>query len=285
MLLKVFKHDFKTAARFEVPALIAVLCATVLGCLDISLLINITGRSTEDASAFEIISVLVSTLGIYFVFMAVASAASIMALMLYYRFYKSMIKDEAYLTLTLPVSPTKLLFGKLFSAMLWMTIAGTAVVLSLGAIFACAIAVSGESFPMQEITEAFDELFSELNISAVNWVWMVILAIVASFENMLQVFMAILFAGSIVKKYKGLAAVGMVFGINFAVSSIMQVVPYFLAIPFGLLLEDANGAINPNGIDIYLQINIWIMIVLYAALAVLFFFLSRYFIKNKVNLE
>ncbi len=281
MLLKVFKHDFKTAARFEVPVLIALLCATVLGCLDLILLIT-TAQNGEPSSFLEIISVFVSMIGIYFVLLAIASAASVMALMLYYRFYKSMIKDEAYLTLTLPVSPTKLLLGKLFSAMLWMAIAVAAVILSFSVITACALAVSGATLPVQEITGEFEELFRELNLSAFNWVWIVLLAIVASFENTLQVFMAILFAGSIVKKYKGIAAVGMVFGINFVVSSITQIVPYILAIPFGAALEGANPS---NYMNMYLQLNIWIMIVLYAALAVAFFFLSRHFIKNKVNLE
>ena len=130
MLLKVFKHDFKTASRYELPVLIGLLLATVIGCVDVFILSAVVNGSRENNVFVTMIGSIVGSLGMLLGFIAVAAGGSIMVFMLYYRFYKSMVTDEAYLTLTLPVSPTKLLLGKLFSALLWMLISAVATALS-----------------------------------------------------------------------------------------------------------------------------------------------------------
>ncbi len=279
MLLKVFKHDFKTASRYELPVLIGLLLATVIGCVDVFILSAVVNGYRVNNVFVTMIGSIVGSLGMLLGFIAVAAGCSIMVFMLYYRFYKSMVTDEAYLTLTLPVSPTKLLLGKLFSAFLWMLISAVATAISFCAIFSCVTSIVEEA---PSIFQIFSDAYRSMGFTVGNLITYIICAVVTSVSGLLQVFMAILFAGSVAKKHKALAAIGLVFGINFVVSTVSQIISAIISVITAIGSQTSSAALESI---LFIDTNVWIQTVISAGLGVLFFFLSRHLIKNKVNLE
>ncbi len=273
MLLKLFKHDFKACARYEVPVLFAILGATLIGCIEV--FIMSMSMKKDDMSALGGIGTVTGTLGLMLVVISFAVAATVMTVMLYLRFYKSMVTDEAYLTLTLPVSPSAIIWAKLLSAMLWSFIASLAIILAGCILVFCAFAFSGALADLPNPAE----VFSQLPIDVVTVIIFILLSVVTLAESFLQVYMAILFGGSVVRKNKALAAVGMVFAINFATNTVLSIVSAFTN--YGYLGFISNTAAVTGSINGFLLIQLG----LYAVLAVVFFLITHYFVSKKVNLE
>jgi len=281
MLLKVFKHDFKTCARYEVPILFGLLGATVLGIIDI-FLISLSVSDFALIGTLEGVGAMLGSLGLMFVIIAISAAASVMLFMVYYRFYKSMITDEAYLTLTLPVKPHALILGKLLSAVVWYAISMVAIaaslvliLLSAGMIFAEEVYEIIEFFKM--FGGYFGELIDILELDAGTAILSVLGTVVGAVSGLIQIFFSILFAGSLVKKHKALCAVGMVLGINLVVNSITQTI--LQVMNFGSLMLELSS------FGVYMNIQLVVQLVLQLVLGVVFYFLSCHFIKHKVNLE
>lgn len=281
MLLKIFKHDFKTCARYEVPILLALLGATVLGVVDL-FLISLSVKDQISSDTIEGIGAVLGMMGLMFVIFLISAAASVMMFMIYYRFYKSMITDEAYLTLTLPVKPSSLITGKLLSALVWYVISIAAIVASFviivtsgGLMFAEGLEGIAEFFA--ELGYAFGDLIEILELGSGSAVLFAATMVVGAVSGLLQIFFSILFAGSIVKKYKALCAVGMVLGINFVVSSISQTILSVANISSSFILEMSFGS--------FMNLQLGVQLVIQIALGVAFYFLSCHLVKHKVNLE
>jgi len=103
--------------------------------------------------------------------------------------------------------------------------------------------------------------------------------VVSSVSQILQVFTAILFGASVVRRYKALAAVGMIFVINFAVNLINSV--------FGFT---AGGMISsPDGMTVQIGTGFTAMMisqtVILAVIAVVCWIASAWLMKNRVNLD
>ena len=279
MVLKLFKHDFKRIAKYGVPCLTALLCVTILGCINTSLLCSsvdgermISGRETA--------AVYLSITGIFGVVAAIFAVACVMAIVIYYRFYKSFVSDEAYLTMTLPATPTQIIISKLLSAVTWNIIVGAAIIVSCVANVFCSPMITGE----------FHEIFH--SISEIEWnapgalyiILSVILTLVSAVEGLLQVFAAILVGASLSNRHKGIAAIGAVIVANMIVSFVLSIFntgvflrggfPYIIGI---LLTGKAEGA--------FLNFYIIVQIFLYIALSAVFFLISRHCISKNKCLE
>jgi hypothetical protein len=280
MLLKIFKHDFKTCARYEVPILFALLGATVLGIVDIMIFgSSVNAMNADSESILAGIGTIVGGLGWMFVYWAICITSSIMAFMIYYRFYKSMITDEAYLTLTLPVKPRTLITGKLLSSLLWMLIAGVACAAALILVFGGMI-----YYESAEIFIPSYQDWAEIGVTPLTGVILAVTGVVMAVSSTLQVFFAILFAGSIVKKYKALCAIGLVIGINSIVSTVMTV----LTVVGGALILSAlpmDALSEAQTVGLVFNVMLGVLCLLSAILGVVFFCISCHLVKHKVNLE
>ena len=288
MLLKVFKHDFKACVRYEVPILFALLGAVVLGCVNIVLL------APEIFQTSETISEITSTIGYFgliFVLIAMVAVALMMTFILYVRFYNSMATDEAYLTLTLPVKPSALIAGKLFSALLWSVISLAALALSVFVFLTTAVLVVAED--SINIFQIYGEFFVEVwdsivRIFAENG-WLAVLniieVVVGWVVGFLTIYFAILFASSFAKKHKILSAVSVVFGVNLVVSIVTSLIKNAVETS-GVFLGEADiiDMLLGNYKEI-LMFECGVDIVINILLGALFFWLSTFLIKKKVNLD
>lgn len=279
MFLKLFKYDFKACARYEIPVLLVILGATVIGCIDTAIICLLSGSSVDSLTGG--VGITVGIMGVFSAIMVCSIAAGIMTFLLYFRFYKSMVTDEAYLTLTLPVSPSQIIFAKLTSAMVWTLISGLAIIASFSSFVMCALTFTNGFDFFSEVFREFELIPLDFSLSISSVILILVLFFITAVESFLQAYMAILFGGSIARKHKALAAVGMMLLINFAVSSVASTITAFSNI------ELANAITGSNINSIHTSFNVYIIyqIVIYLVLSVVFFLISRYFISKKVNLE
>ena len=109
MLRKLIRHELRATGRVMGPMLLLVLAAAVGGNLS-------TNRLLEAKSG------VLHTLGIVLlaVFVLAIVAACILAFaLMVQRFYRNLLRDEGYLTMTLPVSVHEHIWAKLLTSLIW----------------------------------------------------------------------------------------------------------------------------------------------------------------------
>jgi len=122
MLRKLLKQEFRATGRGAVPLCLGMIGLSVLAAIAMVLL-----DRDNISSALNTISVIVIMIYMCGLF---ALAVGIVVIILE-RFYKSMLKEEGYLTMTLPVSLGKILTAKLICALVWYI---AAVVIAFAAV-------------------------------------------------------------------------------------------------------------------------------------------------------
>ena len=282
MLLKLFKQDFRASARFGVPLLIAIAAMTVLGCISTAVTVGNAGAESFETATnapFEEMLIFFGMGGLVLISFALAGAAAVMAVLLVVRFYRSTVSDEAYLTFTLPVTPAQILWAKLFNTVVWSLFSGLALFLAGAAILGTGVTAAGVA---EDFVNTFGELFAFLHSmvgqSGLTLFLCCLLGSAAFVSSYLMVFMAITFGSVIVRKHKALAAVGMIFVINFITSGITSVMQLVLLGDFTIKSVMYDGVFAINNFLISSTI-------LYTATAVIYFLVTRYMMEKKLNLD
>ena len=114
MLSKLLKHEFRATGRIGLPLCIGMIALSVLAAIALPLLNreNVSGIVTT-----------VSTVVIILYIMGFFALTIGVLVVILERFYKSILRDEGYLTMTLPTSLGKILSAKLICAVVWYAIA------------------------------------------------------------------------------------------------------------------------------------------------------------------
>ena len=283
MFLKLFKYDFKTSARFGVPILIAVAAAALLGTVNTAVTVSSVGKeSTFEAvtnAPFGEMLIFFGMGGLLLVSLALAIASAVMTVLLLVQYYRSTAADEAYLTFTLPVTPAQILWSKLLNTLVWSAFCGIALFLAGTAILGTGVTAAGiaKDF-VNTFAELFDFLDSFAGKSVLTVVLLCVLGAASAVSSYLMLFMAITFGSVIVRRHKALAAVAMIFVINFVmggITSVMQVI---------LLGDFTFKSLMYDGL---MPVNMFLIscTILYAALAVVYFLVTRYMLQKKLNLD
>lgn len=109
MLRKLIKHELRATGRMMGPMLLLVLVAAVGGNLS-------TYRLLEAQSG------VLNTLGVLLLtcfFIAIITSGVMAFALMVERFYKNLLRDEGYLTMTLPVSVHEHIWAKLLTSLIW----------------------------------------------------------------------------------------------------------------------------------------------------------------------
>lgn len=258
MVRKLIKHELIALFRIVyIPAIAAVALAVLLR---ISIAIN--GGSGETTVPWMIITLSMS-------YVCALSATSLVCFfMSVSRFYKSLFSGEGYMTLSLPVTASQLIWAKLLSALVVMLFGAVACILSALVFFiglpADFYASLGEffgglweaiSFAMQQEPLAVFEL--------------VLLGIVSVPAGILLCYLIISVAQMFtVKSRKGIMVLfffGGIFLLNILSSALLTP------------LIELTVNVSPH-------LVLWIFIVLISAVDVGSFFAVRYILTNKVNM-
>lgn len=253
-MVKMLKHELFALFRVLVFFAAAVIAFACLGRLMIYL------ETNKNEATLSVMFVM------FYVFAIFALIIAAFALGVS-RFYKTLFTGEGYMTLSLPVKSTSLIWAKLLSSIIAMAFATVVSVLSL-TIFL--IGVDPEI--IESISWGFSVAFDEIGAAIAAeplYFFEGLVTFVLSIPMSLLVFYALISLGQLFTAHR--KALTFVFFIAFYIAAQM-----FSLLCFAPIMSAAES-VSPH-------LAIWVLNVFIAAVDVGCFFLIRYILKNKVNL-
>ena len=145
MLRKLLKHEFRATGRVMLPLFLIVL-GTAVGA-------NLSVRVMMDTSN-KILNILGGLLVVAFV-LAIFGVCIMSVVVMVQRFYKNLLQDEGYVMMTLPVSVHQHIWSKLIVSAVWFAL--TLIVVGL----ACLI-MAADVGVIHQIAEGLGQLLGEL---------------------------------------------------------------------------------------------------------------------------
>lgn len=286
MFAKLLKHEFR-ATRGVVAILCAILLVSGLTMgLSLQRMISmaendymsvvVTNETAAEDAAMTISSEAPLLADILCVFLMIAAivAISICAasaiFFLIYRFYKSRFTDEGYLTFTLPVTNHQLLLSSITNTTLNLLIVGVVTAVTVLLIFLLALSAVPDVAVWEELKQVWPEILAVLKQAAAEDAGLLALmafsGVASFFRQIIQLMLAVTIGALIAKKHKLLAAVGVYYGINMAVSFLTSMVSIY--------------ALNNNQPYVFMGIQG----IVSAALVAGGYFLMHYLTSRKLNL-
>lgn len=270
MLRKLIKHELRATGRMMGPMLLIVLVAAVGGNIS-------TYRLLETSNG------VLNTLGIVLLtafFIAILASGVMAFALMVERFYKNLLRDEGYLTMTLPVSVHEHIWAKLLTSLIWWI-----AVLAVAAVSMLILVFSRNM--MQEIGDILAQLhIADLNLAqnlphlVLFCVELALLLAVGGACVCLHFYAALAVGCSFTHHKDALSVAG--FFVLPAVWHVIQRVAMFLI-----------NLMNLEGVGLWLQglpqatqthLTMLGVTVVTAIPAALYYALTAYFLKNRLNL-
>lgn len=274
MLKKVFKYEWKSIFPLllgvhGVGLVVAIICR-----IGIELLGGIKGELE-----------LMACLLLFAAIMAIGCIIAYTHFYCGYRFYKSVFTQQGYLTNTLPVTADQLIWGKGFTMLIWSFLDFLWAVI---AIMILALS-SKEAFDfLRELPGALTGLFRPATPMFARLI--VLSVILTPFFMMLQIYVSAAI-GNLFTGHKLLATIGTYIGIGF-VQQVLALIIIGFSSPY--LAELSKKADLHSG-DMYVQyyvpaerfLNLTVLLSLIFSIlcSIGFYFLCRYVLNRKLNLE
>lgn len=276
MLGKIIKNEFKATSK-----LFGLLFG---GIFILTILTKFCVYIPFDNVIFEILSGLLAIA--YFV--SVFGAAFFAFILMIIRFYRHMLKDEGYLTHTLPVRTWEHLVGKLITNLVWM-IATVTVSLSSVAFFAF---VGEDNFV--GVLKFFNEAIKVIEDNPkliLLIVEVIVLLIIQFIVTMLNIYAAFSL-GQLFSKHKIAGTVLFYFVLNYALGAITSVGMYF--IPGFINNMDKIDRLSTSSTTADEAMTLFsstmsqfflVIILMNIVLGVIYFVITNFMLSKKLNLE
>ena len=275
MLGKLIKHEIKMTSRTFLPIYALALLLAPIERISVHAL-N-TGFARELESPWKTVAATV------FFFISLAYALSMMAagfaslFLIINRFYKSMTTNEGYLTHTLPVKTSELIWSKAITAIFWTMI--SFIVIAIAAII-LTFDAEGWKELFSFITEMNSDFINTCS-AAINVPLVILELILATLVNGLFFIFTVyasIAIGQLFSKHKVACAIVAYFLIDAAIQLItgLITIPVAENISFSELADLVNFGTNQ-----FIPYSIAFTGVLSAVL----YFVTWYIFKNKLNLE
>ena len=280
MLGKLLKYELKSTSRLMGVLYLAVLVVAAV--------VGFIARGTIwQATQGNAIAVVVSSLIYVLLIMALMIVTVVMILQ---RFYKNLLKGEGYLMHTLPVPTWMLIASKTISSLIWILLSSITLIVSIFVLVLTSVVGSGNllgldwsSFPWGEFFKIFHESAGEI-----------ILTIVAAIIQMVRIVLLVYTAmaiGAAAKRHKVFYSV-LTFIIILVIMGIIGTVTNINLID----MLSGSTAVNGSGIGVTVEAGNGLAAAGYigilakqcitdAIYSVVFFFVTTWFLKNKLNLE
>lgn len=267
MLGKLLKQDFRATARLILPLYLAVLALSVFSNLGTRLAAQYEGNAILQFLEWLL-------LFLFFIGLFVVLALTFVLMIV--RFYRSFMTDEAYLMFTLPVSTGQLISSKLIVSVVWFI--GAALV----DVVACVLFVL-DSKLVEEFWTLFRErlLYTEFSVSngQVIAVGLEIVAVAllsaVCFCLMIYAAMAV---GQSFRNHKGLLSV--VFAYVFW--NVVQIVSMGAMVAVASVMNGSSVAMTGiEGVQVLFGYGIGVTLLL----SIVFYFLTHYMLKRRLNLQ
>lgn len=267
MLGKLMKYEFKASGRILLPLYAAVIITGVLS----GIAAKVTDRTFSLSNFFGIIGMIIMIM--YFLFVVASLAVGFIIAIL--RFKKNLFDSEAYLMHTLPIDASTHIFSKLFVACIYEIAGVVAAVIS--AFFVVLPEISFENLDFSDMMYQLKTLFGMYGDAILLYLVEGILFCVAALIFINMIIYAAISIGHSTNSHK----VRNSFGAYIVLYIIVQI-GNSLALMVGpidkLISNAANGIYSASPIMLFL-------IFINVAYSTVFFFITRYFMTNKLNLQ
>lgn len=277
MVKKLFKHEFAYYLRSMLP-----IYGILLAIAAVSRVIQFFEADNTVYNTLNIISILTYVVGIIAVF-AMTMVFTIT------RYYRNLFTSEGYLSFTLPVTPTQHILTKLSTAVIVHTVSLVVVLISVCIITAGDVLIevgNAIHYIIDLIPERLAFTFKET--TAAQWqvnIWLFvfefILLVIAAYLYQMLLFYGCITVGQMFHKNRVLAAVGVYFGyymVTQAIGTVLVIVSQFLPWEdLSLIFLDAPIGCLHSLLIGYTLLNLLV--------ATALFFVSRFIVHRKLNLE
>ena len=272
MLRKLLKHEFRATGRIMLPLFLILLATSVGANLSIRGMLDTDNRFLNILGSLLIVAFVVAVIGVCVMSMVV----------MVQRFYKNLLQDEGYVMMTLPVSTHQHIWSKLIVSAVWFAL--TILIVCL----ACLI-MAADVTVIGEIVSGCQDLFRHVTAYyAINGT-----AIVAEF-------LVLCFVGCCAMCLQFYAALAI--GHSFPNHKMAWSVLWFFLIQFimqflggmGIMLLDESWfhhlllgwtvGWNISGMAA-MHLSMILMILGELFYGAVFYFLTTYFLKRRLNLE
>ncbi len=265
---KLMKYELRSMLKLFVPLWIGVLALAVVN------------RFTSNMNFGDnrLLNTLMAIAVVLYV-LAVAGIVIFAEIYVILRFYQGLMKDEGYLTFTLPISIDSLLWGKALSALLVMLVSGVVSMVSILLILWQTMNLRIFDTPFREAAE----FLGGGNLTLI--IVMVIVAIILSaITSILQLYLA-MGIGQMAQKHRVGASILAYVGINIVLNMItsLAITPWMERImensAFMWRIETAGDVMHV----------IWTIFAILAVscliLGAVYYFITRYIFSRRLNLE
>lgn len=277
MLGKLMKHEFRATGRIMLPLLGAELLLSVLAGF------SVRGLERIENMGFLGITYIL-TLSVFF--LGLFALAVVAFVLMIQRFYKNLLRDEGYLAMTLPASVDEQIWAKLLVSFVWfaaVTVLSAVAMLVLVSI-GSRMQLLRDMFFDEQVREVIREITSHVgggNI-ALFALEFVVLSFLGTCATCLRCYSA-LAIGHSAADHKMLLSFVAYFVIGMALSLLQN------AFTFGLLpnLDIEQLLMNVDTLEGGLRFAhgaMWAGVALSLLYSALFYFVTRWFLKNKLNL-
>lgn len=273
MLGKLIKQEWR--AFWKIPAFVSLFLAifTVFG------VISLNAKIWEnDSPIIEALAAFV--LLFYYIALIVISFVTILYTAV--RFYKNLYTDEGYLMHTLPVTQKSLIISKLIVSYIWTIITGLVIMGSIFALLCATFSSSGADISLAELFSKFIEeitspsLLAEFKdifgIGFYHFLTVILfICIISPIYSILMIYTSISL-GQLFKKHKVLGSILSYIGIY----TLIQIISSIITAPALFSNTYSRNALGPT-IYFYLAGSI--------AMGIIFFFVTEFIMKKKLNLD
>ncbi|MBR0207782.1 MAG: hypothetical protein IJQ43_02650 [Oscillospiraceae bacterium] len=281
MLGKLMKYDLRSCLRKFAPLWIAALALSVLIGLSFRYVVDIEGGSGG------LVTFLLGVLPSMVLFGLFVAMAVLALIFVCERFYRGLLGDEGYLMLTLPASAGAHIASKGLTALILEIVSGLVAVLS-GFLLVTVYRPAGFAEGWVEFWRALGQLKVP---SGFPWLIVegVVLFLVTAAAQTLKIYAAIAL-GHLAKRHRALWALLSYVGIGFALNILFGIgvsnglVERLLGFGSSWGFFSASGEITAHGLGMAAG-AIGTAIVTELVLCAAFFFLTRYILRKRLNLE
>lgn len=277
MLSKLLKYEFKATSRVFLPAYAVLLIAGVIQKImlqfgfynkDMGVLSKILGSLVPSLLGAAVVAIFVVTL-----------------IVMINRFRKSLLGREGYLMFTLPVSTTQLVLSKAIVVLVWAILSCIVGLITVSILvfdadfvrfvhdFFAMIAEAARQGGTANVTMFFIEAILAVILGIVDFTLMVYLC---------------LSVGQLSNKHRGLCSIGTFVGINFVLKNIVLVIISNVLFTDKFVPPFYFCAIDtPTVASVLQQMNVFMSsgIVMILIELMIYFFITKYILSNKLNLE
>ena len=268
MLGKLMKYELKAMGRIQLPIYGALLIITVLNALMM--------RFNLPADGFFFMIPVIMVMLYFFCIFVTLIMNTILSIL---RFHRNILGKEGYLMHTLPVSTAQNILGKLFTVVLFQIISIAAAVLSFFLLL-----VITANMDMAVFGQAFRAIFENLDKIQGEWVLffleLVGLGLISAAFGTLMIYAAMA-VGHMFNRHKIIKSIGIYILLDIAVNIAVSVLIAALFNSGTVFM----GVLDSIGPVIQSNIVLAVFMVFLLIWSMVFFLITNYFLKHKLNLE